>query len=64
MVIRDKYEGEAEVNIYATQEPTPKSFPVNNYQFRPENIVGVDSIGEEYNGSGKIEKRLVKIRGG
>jgi hypothetical protein len=38
--------------------------PVNHYQLRPENIVGLDSGGEEYDGSGRIEKRLVEIRGG
>jgi hypothetical protein len=36
---------------------------VNDYQLRPENIVGLDSGGEEY-GSGRIEKRLVEIKGG
>jgi hypothetical protein len=38
--------------------------PVNDYQLRPENMVGLDSGGEKYDGSGRIEKRLVKIRGG
>jgi hypothetical protein len=37
---------------------------VNHYQFRPENIVGVNPGGEEYGGSARIEKHLVEIKGG